>query len=75
MITYSKKGCRHTFGMNTEDLESISEVIWLLNHTPKEVGYNRKPFTFKQRQKIEEFGDRINYPDHFAELLNKKYGQ
>jgi len=75
MITYSKKGKRHNFGMNDDDLQTHSEVLWLLYHTPPPVGFNRKPFTMKQQKHIDELFSRIKYPDNYAEVLNKLTGQ
>jgi hypothetical protein len=75
MITYTKKGKRHYWGMNDDDFEAYYEIIWLLKHTPPPIGFNRKPFSFRQQRFIDETYDRISYSDDYNEKINKKNGQ
>ncbi len=75
MITYIKHKQRHLFGMNNSDLSVFAELVWLLKHTPPPIGFNRKPFTIKQRKIIEDIYDLISYPDNYSEELNRKNDQ
>lgn len=75
MITYCKKGNRHTFGMNTEELKTFAELIFLLRNTPPPIGFNRRPLTQKQKEIVEHLFERISYPEDYSESLNKRNGQ
>ena len=75
MITYSKKGKRHTFGMNDGDFDTFAEILWALKHTPPPAGFNRKPFTTKQVKIIEEMFSRLGYADDYAQYINRINGQ
>lgn len=61
--------------MNSSDLAVFAELMWLLKHTPPPVGFNRKPFTNKQRKLIEDLYDLIDYPNNYPEELNRRNDQ
>ena len=75
MITYVKKGKRHTIGMNDSDFVIHSEVIWILTHTPPPCGFNRKDWTVQQKEYFEKMRNLIEYPHDYAELLHAITGQ
>jgi len=75
MITYSKKGNRHIFGMNTEDLKTFAEIVFLLRNSPPPIGYNRRPLTMKQKEIVEKIFERINFGEDYGIKLNEKNGQ
>ena len=75
MITYCKKGKRHTIGMNESEFQSFAEVIWLLDRGIPPMGFNRKPLTITQKKVIEDIKNRFGYSDDFASYLNTKTGQ
>jgi hypothetical protein len=49
--------------------------VWIWKHNPPPIGFNRKPMTRKQEKIIEDIFDHVNYPENYAELLNKKNEQ
>lgn len=75
MITYSRKGNRHTFGMNKDDLDDFAELMWLLKHTPPPLGFHRKPLTLAQQRIVDAFSSLITYPPDYAGIVNAKTGQ
>ena len=75
MITHSKKGKRHTIGLNEEEFQTFAEVIWLVKKGVTPMGFNRKPLTTRQQTVIDEMFSRFNYSDDFGIWLNKMTGQ
>lgn len=75
MITYSSLKGRHIFSFNNDDLSVFAKIVWIWKHNPPPIGFNRKPMTRKQEKIIEDIFDHVNYPENYAELLNKKNEQ
>ena len=75
MINYKQVKGRSYFGMSADELATFAELIWHWKHDPKPIGFNRKPMTKKQEKLIETFFDLINFPEDYAEMLNKRHGQ
>lgn len=75
MITYAKKGRRHSISMNDKEFDAFAEVIFLLNHTPPPVGFNRKPLTSQQKNIVEGIYNTFSYHPEYKTYLNKKTDQ
>lgn len=75
MITYSKKGKRHTISMNDSDFVVHSEVFWILAHNPPPAGFNRKDWTIQQKEYVQKMLNLIEYPHDYAEMLHNITGQ
>ena len=75
MITYCKKVQRHVFAMNSEELKTFAELIFLLRNTPPPIGFNRRPLTQKQKEIIEHIFERISYPDDYGKSINERNNQ